>query len=85
MQIFEYTILDDLGIHARPAGAIVKLSKNYESMITVAYDEASADGRKLMALMGLGITKGSKVRITANGKDEEIAIEALKKYFEENL
>lgn len=85
MKKFEYTIKDALGIHARPAGLLSKLSKNYESSITVTKQGVTADAKKLMALMGLGVTKGSAVTVKVDGSDEEDAFKAVEDFFKENL
>ena len=53
MKTFTYTIKDDLGIHARPAGLLVKTAKNFNSEITIAKDGKSVNALKLMALMDL--------------------------------
>lgn len=85
MQEFKYTIKDELGIHARPAGLLVKLATPFKSVITVDTGAKKADAKKIMALMGAGAKKGTVVTCTADGPDEAEAIEALKKFFEENL
>ncbi len=55
MQKFSYVIKDEVGIHARPAGLLVKEAKKYESKIQIIKDTKSADATKLMAVMGLGV------------------------------
>lgn len=85
MKTFTYTIKDDLGIHARPAGLLVKTAKNFKSEITVAKDEKSVNAVKLMALMGLGIKCGDTVTISASGSDEESAIKEMEDFFKSNL
>ncbi|HWT74115.1 MAG TPA: HPr family phosphocarrier protein [Mobilitalea sp.] len=85
MKSFEYTIQDALGIHARPAGLLVKISKNYESSITITKQGATVDAKKLMALMGLGVMKGATVTVKTEGSDEEAAIKALEEFFKANL
>lgn len=85
MKTFDYTIKDALGIHARPAGLLVKLSKNYESTILISKQGETVDGKKLMALMGLGVTSGVTVTVQAEGSDEAEAINALEVFFNENL
>lgn len=85
MKNFEYTIKDDLGIHARPAGLLVKLTKNYESEISVTKEDRTVDAKKLMAVMSLGVARGNTVIIQAEGTDETEAIAAVEKFFEENL
>lgn len=85
MKNFNYIIKDEIGIHARPAGLLVKEAKKYESKITVGKAGKSAEARKLMALMGLGVKCGDEVEVTVDGADEEQAFEEMKLFFENNL
>lgn len=85
MKEFKYTIKDELGIHARPAGLLVKLATQFKSVITVDTGTKKADAKKIMAVMGAGAKKGTTVTCSADGVDEAEAIDALKKFFEENL
>lgn len=85
MKKFEYTIQDEVGIHARPAGLLVKEAKKYESKITVTKDGKSAEAAKLMALMSLGVKCGETVEVTVDGADEEAAYDGIKAFFEVNL
>ena len=79
MKTFSYTITDEVGIHARPAGLLAKKAKEFESVCTIE------KGAKLMALMGLGVKQGDTVTVTCEGADEDKASEALKAFFEETL
>ena len=81
MKKFEYTIKDEVGIHARPAGLLVKEAKQYESKITITKDGKSAEATKLMALMGLGVKCGEAVE----GADEDTAFGKIQAFFEANL
>ena len=85
MRTFEYTITDEVGIHARPAGLLVKEAKNYDSVIKVTKDGKSAEAKKLMALMGLGVKKGDTVTVTVEGGDEETAAIKIEEFFKNNL
>lgn len=85
MKQFNYTIKDEVGIHARPAGLLVKEVKKFGSKVTVDKDGKTADGTKLMAIMGLGVKCGNTVTVTVEGTDEDAACEALKTFFEANL
>lgn len=85
MKNFEYTIKDEVGIHARPAGMLVKEAKKFESKIIFIKDGRSAEATKLMAVMGLGVKCGQTVTVEVAGTDEETASAALRKFFEENL
>ena len=81
MQSFMYTVKTPVGLHARHAGLIVKEAKLYQSAVTVAHDERSADARHLMALMTLGIKQGDLLKITVEGVDEDVAALKMKALF----
>lgn len=85
MKSFTYTITDEVGIHARPAGLLVKKAKEFDSTITIEKDGKSVNASKLMALMGLGVKCGETVTVTAEGSDEEKAASALEEFFKSNL
>ena len=85
MKTFQYVIKDDVGIHARPAGLLVKEVKKYQSKVTIEGNGKKSDAGKLMAVMGMGIKKDMEVTITVEGDDEEQAAQAMKEFFEANL
>lgn len=85
MKSFAYTIKDELGIHARPAGQLVTEAKKFASTITIAAGEKQANAARLMAVMALGVKCGHEVTVTAEGEDEDTAIEAMQKFFEQTL
>lgn len=85
MKNFNYVIKDEVGIHARPAGILVKEAKKYQSKIVVVKDGKKAEATKLMALMGLGVKCGEAVEVEVSGEDEDIACEEIKAFFENNL
>lgn len=85
MTEFTYTINDELGIHARPAGLLAKLAKTFDANITVEKNGVAAKASQLMKLMSLGVKKGDTVTVKAEGAAAEVAIAAVKKFFEDNL
>lgn len=85
MKEFTFTITDAQGIHARPAGMLVKEAKNYESQITITKGAKTVDVTRLMALMSLGIKCGETVTVAVDGADEDAACEGMKTFFEQNL
>ena len=85
MKEFEYTVQDQLGIHARPAGLLVKAAKQAASQVKIEANGKSANAKKLMALMSLGVKKGQEVKVTVEGPDEEEAAGLLEQFFRENL
>lgn len=85
MKSFDYVITDEVGIHARPAGLLVKEAKSYDSVIRITKDGKSAEARKLMALMGLGVKKGDTVTVSVEGGDEEAVAAKMEEFFKNNL
>lgn len=85
MKSFSYVITDEVGIHARPAGILVKEAKKYGAKITVAMGDKSADATKLMALMSMGVKQGDEVTVSVEGDDEESAAAEIEKFFRDNL
>ena len=85
MKNFEYTIKDELGTHARPAGMLVKEAKKYQSKITITKEGKTAEASKLMAVMSLGVKCGQTVQIAVEGPDEEEAAAGIQAFFEANL
>ncbi len=86
MKQFTYTVTDPVGIHARPAGLLVKAIKALDSTVTITKaDGKSAGGTKLMALMGLGIKQGDTIAITVDGGNEDANVASLEQFFKDNL
>lgn len=85
MKEFVYTVTDPLGIHARPAGMLVKEAARFKSDITLELDGKKADAKRIFAVMGLGAKCGHSLKINVCGEDEENAADALKQFLENNL
>ena len=87
MEKLTYTIKDRDGVHARPAGAIIKAVSAYKSSITLIYKDRKIDLKKggIFALLGLGIRFGEEIYLHVEGEDEKDASVALKRAFEEFL
>ena len=85
MEKFEYKVTDPSGIHARPAGLLVKEASKYASAIKLSVNDKSADAKRLFSVMGLNVKCGDNIVISANGEDEKVAAENLEKFFKDNL
>ncbi len=85
MVSFKYTITDEVGIHARPAGILVKEAKKYPATITLKTAKGSADARKLMAIMALGVKQNDEVTVEVEGENEEQVAKEIQAFFEANL
>ena len=90
MKEFQYTVKDACGIHARPAGLLVKVAKGFASTATLEKGGKTCDLRKLMALMGMGVKQGDTVTIKVEGiystRQKAFACaEAIQKFLSENV
>jgi phosphocarrier protein HPr len=73
----DVTIVNPLGLHARPAALFVKLATTFGSEIEVGNGEMSVNGKSIMGVMMLAADRGSIIRIKASGEDAEQAVAAL--------
>ena len=85
MKEFKYTIKDEVGLHARPAGLLVKEAKKFSSKITLCANGKCSEATKLMAIMAMGIKQGQEFTVTIEGEDESTAEQELKEFFMSNL
>ena len=74
MKEFKYVITDKEGIHARPAGELIKVVKGFNSTIKIAKDGKEADCKRMFAVMGLGVKNGQEVVFTFDGEDEDLHV-----------
>ncbi|NLK99594.1 MAG: HPr family phosphocarrier protein [Clostridiales bacterium] len=68
------------GLEARPVALLVQVASQYESNIYVESEEKKINAKSIMGMMSLGLASGEKVFVTAEGKDEEEAIDNIEKY-----
>ena len=85
MTEFDYTVTDPVGIHARPAGQLVRKAGGYSCDISVALGGRSANAKKLFALMGLGVKCGDRITVRCDGSDETSAAAELEDFFRASL
>lgn len=85
MKEFTYVITDKEGIHARPAGELVKLAKEYTSTVSVIKEGKKADAKKVFGLMGLGVKNGMEITVQIEGEDEDTVAAAVEAFLKENL
>ena len=85
MQEIKYTITDEMGIHARPAGLVVKEAAAFPCSVTIEKDGREVDAKRILGVMGLGVKCGQEITLRCDGEKEAEAIEALEKFLKENL
>ena len=71
------TILNESGIHARPAAEIVKVAAKFRAEIVLSREGLEVNGKSIMGVMMLAAEEGASIEIRAEGEDEEKAVEEL--------
>ena len=85
MKEFEFDVTDPQGIHARPAGLLVKEAKKFESNISVFKGARKGDLKKIFTIMALGVKQGETIKVQVEGADEEQAASAVEAFLKENF
>ncbi|MBQ9991603.1 MAG: HPr family phosphocarrier protein [Lachnospiraceae bacterium] len=85
MTKFSYVVTDEVGIHGRPAGVLVKKCSEYKSAITIGCKGKTADAKRIMGVMSLGAKKGDTVEVSIDGEDEAAVKADLEQFFKENF
>lgn len=82
---FTYTIQDPQGIHARPAGLLVKTAAKFKSSCKVEGNGKKGDLKRIFTVMALGIKAGMPITVTVEGEDEQAAADALQTFLKANM
>ena len=85
MKEFKHVINDPMGLHARPAGQLVKNVAAYASTVTIIAPKGKADAKRLMAVMRLAAKQGDELTIQIEGADEEKAAAEVQAFLQANL
>lgn len=72
-----FKILNEEGMHARPAGAFVKVANEFKSTVEVKANGMTKNGKSIMGLMSLGLAKDSEITVVTKGEDEAEAMNKL--------
>ncbi len=78
-------VINASGIHARPAGILVKEAAKFKSKITIVTSEKSVPAKSIMFLMAAGIHCGTEIEVQCEGEDEEEALKAIIQLIESGL
>ncbi|OPJ54986.1 HPr family phosphocarrier protein [Alkalithermobacter paradoxus] len=73
----EFEVLSSIGLHARPAALFVQTANKFQCDITVIKEQSEINGKSIMGIMAIAASKGDKITVIADGKDEKEAIEAI--------
>lgn len=73
----EIVIMNKTGLHARPASEFVKAAAAYKSAITIDFKEKKINAKSILHVLSAGIAAGSTIVLSADGEDEQQAVEKL--------
>ena len=85
MRSFVYTVKEENGLHARPAGLLVRLVQTLGDEVRIRRGETSVGATRLLALMGLGIRRGDEITVEIEGAHEVESEAALLEFLRKNL
>ena len=85
MKQFTYVITDEAGIHARPAGLLVKEAAKFASTTTIAKGAQKGDLKRIFGVMGLDVQQGDEVTVRVQGNDEAVAAAEFERFLKEHL
>ena len=85
MKEITYTLKDPLGIHARPAGLLVRLAGKYKCDIKIGSPVKMVNAKRIIGVMGLTMKQGDEITLSFSGEDEEEAAVAVEQFLTENL
>ena len=75
----DITIINDVGLHARPATFFIQKANSYKSSIWIEKEDRRVNAKSLLGVLSMGIVKGTVVTVIADGEDESEAIDGLEK------
>ena len=79
MKQISVTVIDPVGLHARPATVAVNAASKFKSEVKVAYKGRTVNMKSIMGVMSLGIPTHSEITVSCEGDDEDVAIETIEK------
>ena len=80
-----FKVKDPAGLHARPAGILVKKAKTFQSSIQLVRNDESVNAKQILGIMALAVKSGEEIALVIEGEDEEIAYQELETFLAENL
>jgi multiphosphoryl transfer protein len=84
-KFIDVAIATKTGLHARPATVLVSIAKEFEAEIQVRYGNQTANAKSLVSLLKLGVEGGQTIRLMAQGRDDDAALETLRREIEAGL
>ncbi|MDO4662417.1 MAG: HPr family phosphocarrier protein [Tissierellia bacterium] len=76
------TVINETGLHARPAASLVQFVKNYPGEVKIVKDGKEANAKSIFNVMSLGISKGTEIKLIVEGENEEEYLDKLVEFIE---
>ncbi|MBK8872253.1 MAG: HPr family phosphocarrier protein [Elusimicrobia bacterium] len=76
-----FTVLNKMGLHARPAAALVTALQKFDSEVALRKDDQEVDGKSIMGILTLTAEFGSKLTVVADGPDEQALMDNMNQFF----
>jgi len=77
MKSKKLTLVNELGLHARPAAKLVRLAAQHKSNVFISYEGVKINAKSIMGLMMLAVEKGATINVEIDGEDEDILIKRI--------
>lgn len=81
----DVTIMNEVGLHARPATFFIQKANTYKASIWIEKEDRRVNAKSLLGVLSMGIVKGTVVTLIADGEDAEVALEGLEKLISSEL
>ena len=70
----------ETGLEARPVAMLVQVASQFDSTVYINVDDRKVNAKSIMGMMSLGLASGEEINVTADGEDEEAAIDEIEKF-----
>tara|TARA_B100001996_G_scaffold219011_1_gene168390 strand:- start:734 stop:997 length:264 start_codon:yes stop_codon:yes gene_type:complete len=85
MKKIKIQINDKIGFHARTASMFSKEASKFKSIVNIEFKDKKVNGKSMLSIMSLGVKSGDSVILSCKGKDEEVSINHLKNFIDNNF
>lgn len=79
------TVINESGVHARPAGVLVKTASKFNSKVQIVFGDKTIQAKSILNVMAAGIKCGSEIEVQCDGDDEAEALKTLVEFIENGM
>lgn len=85
MRSYEFTLENEHGLHARPAGMFIQICNRYQGDVVLHKDGQEYNGKSMLGILKMAASKGDQIKVVATGVDEDAIINAIEELIENNF